>query len=264
MRILRLISAALFCLMLAGCGRAVLFADLDEHQANQVEAALLAADVDAEKVLADNKKGWKILVESADFPHAVEVLRARGLPTDSFDTLGSVFKKEGFVSSPLEERARYLYALSQELAHTLEQIDGVVSARVHIALPQHDPLDHDDKSASASVVIIEQPGSKVRERETDIKAIVTDSVEGLDDINKVTVKFFTREQAEAPAPAKNTPQNASLIPLSSRQVHALTPAIGAGAALVLFGVLAWLLRDFARGVFARAKSTMKPKDGRDD
>jgi type III secretion protein J len=264
MRTLRLICMGLLCAVLAGCGRAVLFADLDEHQANQVEAALLAADVDAEKVPADNKKGWKILVESGDFPHAVEVLRAQGLPTDSFDTLGSVFKKEGFVSSPLEERARYLYALSQELERTLEQIDGVVAARVHIALPQHDPLDHDDKSASASVVIIEQPGSKVRERETDIKAIVTDSVEGLDNINKVTVKFFTREHPEAPVPTQKSPQNASIVPLSSRQMHAITPFAVGGAAFAFLAVIVWMLRDALRSVFARAKTTMKTKDDGND
>jgi type III secretion protein J len=106
--------------------------------------------------------------------------------------MGDIFKKEGFVSSPLEERARYLYALSQELAQTLSLIDGVVSARVHVALPEHRPLDDAPRSASAAVAIIQEPDVDLSPLEIDIKAIITDGVEGLDDVNRVTVKFFTR------------------------------------------------------------------------
>jgi type III secretion protein J len=199
------------CLALAGCGRAVLYANLGEQQANEVEAVLLAAHVDADKQLAENKKGWSVTVAKSDFPQAMQLLKSAGLPAEPFESMGEVFKKEGFVSSPTEERARYLFAMSQELSHTLEEIDGVVAARVHIALPENDPLAEGKKSASASVVIIEQPGAKLRERETDIKAIVTDGVEGLDDINKVTVKFFTRAPGASGAPTESaTPTVATL------------------------------------------------------
>jgi type III secretion protein J len=210
-RNLRIVSAIAACLLMAGCGRAVLYGNLSEQQANEVEAVLLAAKVDADKQLAENKKGWSVTVSKGDFPQAMRLLKSAGLPAEPFESMGEVFKKEGFVSSPTEERARYLFAMSQELSHTLEEIDGVVSARVHIALPENDPLTEGKKSASASVVIIEQPGAKLRERETDIKAIVTDGVEGLDDINKVTVKFFTRAPgAVVPPEAAAAPTAASL------------------------------------------------------
>ena len=126
------------------------------------------------------------------------VLTAAGLPRQQLRSLGDVFPKEGFVSSPLEERARYVFALSQEVEQTLLQFDGVVDARVHIALPERNVLDDKPQSASASVVIIEQPGAHLESRETDIKAIVTDGIEGLRDVNRVTVKFFTRRPAGAP------------------------------------------------------------------
>jgi type III secretion protein J len=178
---------------LGGCSRSPLYSDLTETQANHVQAALLAAGIDAQKKTVAKTKGWLISVERADIPKSMAVLTAAGLPREPLRTLGDVFPKEGFVSSPLEERARYVFGLSQEVEHTLMQLDGVVEARVHIAIPERNALDDKPPSTSASVVIVMQPGADLESRETDIKAIVTDGVEGLNDINRVTVKFFTRK-----------------------------------------------------------------------
>src|SRR5215468_827360 len=180
---------------LIGCSRSPLYTDLTETQANEVQAALLAAHIDAQKTAMAKSKGWSIAVAHNEIPQAMAVLGAAGLPRQSLRTLGDVFPKESFVSSPLEERARYIFALSQEVQHTLMQLDGVVDARVHIALPERSLLDDKPQSASASVVVIERPGANLEMRETDIKAIVTDGIEGLKDINRVTVKFFTRHAA---------------------------------------------------------------------
>lgn len=187
--------------LVTGCAKSVLYTDLSEAQANDVEAALLSAHIDADKSAVAKSKGFSISVPHGDIPRAMAVLTAVGLPRQQLHSLGDVFPKEGFVSSPLEERARYVYALSQEVAQTLLQFDGVVDARVHIALPERNVLDDKPQSASASVVIIQQPGAHLESRETDIKAIVTDGIEGLRDVNRVTVKFFTRRAAGAPVGA---------------------------------------------------------------
>jgi len=181
--------------VLAGCAKSVLYTDLNEVQANEVEATLLSARIDADKNAVAKSKSFSISVSHGDIPRAMAVLTAVGLPRQQLHNLGDVFPKEGFVSSPLEERARYVFALSQEVEQTLLQFDGVVDARVHIALPERNLLDDKPQSASASVVIIEQPGAHLESRETDIKAIVTDGIEGLRDVNRVTVKFFTRRSA---------------------------------------------------------------------
>ena len=241
MRIRPLLIAC--CVLVAGCSRTVLFSELDERQANQVEGALLAANIDADKELSDSKKGWKVLVERDDFPQAVELLRTQGLPRPSFDSLGTVFKKEGFVSSPLEERARYLYALSQELEHTIATLDGVIAARVHIALPQRDALETNPKSASASVVITARPGSPVLDYETKIKAIVKDSVEGLDDANKITVTFFTTG-AEAPASAPHADgAHAAAVVMLPKMLHRYEPLLIGLILGVMFFVGIWWSRE---------------------
>ena len=232
----RCLAAILVAVLLTACGRTPLYANLDEQQANQVQGALLEAGIDADKRPADNKKGWTIEVSKDSFPQAMQLLKAKGLPSAPFESMGMVFKKEGFVSSPLEERARYLYAIAQELEHTIEQIDGVVRARVHIALPEPDPIGDKAKSSSASVVIIEREGARLRDRETDIKAIVTDAVEGLENVNKVTVKFFERTPATGSADtvavaAPVVRQNVQMLPAAAMVGLPLLLVAGLGFAL---------------------------------
>ncbi|HST45058.1 MAG TPA: type III secretion inner membrane ring lipoprotein SctJ [Luteimonas sp.] len=219
----------LACLLLAGCGRTALYSQLEEQQANELMGALLAAGVDAEKGPSPSKTGWEVRVDRSDFPYAMQVLTARGLPRAQYATMCDIFKKEGFASSATEEKGRYICSLQQELSRTLSRFDGVVEARVHIALPDRDPLGGANHDSSASVVIFEQPGANVRDRETDIKVLIKDSVEGLGDINKVSVKFAT-----VSAPPATRPQGAVPVALSS-----MSPlAIGiAAAVLVLLGLL---------------------------
>jgi type III secretion protein J len=193
---------------------------------------LLAAGVDAEKGPSPSKSGWEVRVDRSDFPYAMQVLAARGLPRAQYATMCDIFKKEGFASSATEEKGRYICSLQQELSRTLSRFDGVVEARVHIALPDRDPLGGANHDSSASVVVFEQPGANVRDRETDIKVLIKDSVEGLDDINKVSVKFAT-----VAAPSATRPQGGVPVALSS--ISPLAVAIAAGVFVLLGLVVAF-------------------------
>jgi type III secretion protein J len=187
----RVLLIIVSCLLLGACGdKESLYADLDEEQANEMLAVLVRAGVDATKSRAD--KHWSIEVGRSELPRAMAVLKAEGYPRDSYDSLGNVFRKEGFVSTPLEERARLLYALSQELSRTLSDIDGVIVARVHLAIPERSPLSDMTPPSSASVFIKYKPGAQVVNKTSQIKALIVNSVEGLPYEN-VTVTFFASE-----------------------------------------------------------------------
>jgi type III secretion protein J len=186
----RFVAGIAACLALGACGREALYAELDEQQANEMLAVLVHAGIDASKVRAD--KSWSIELGRRDLPRAMEVLRVEGYPREKFATLGGVFQKEGLVSSPLEERARLLYALSQELSHTVSTIDGVVTARVHLAIPERRPLSDEKPLSSASVFIKYRPGSQVVNKTAAIKALIVNGVEGLP-YDNVTVTFFASE-----------------------------------------------------------------------
>jgi type III secretion protein J len=199
-RMLPLITA---CLALTACGsQEPLYAELEEQQANEMLAVLVRAGLDASKVRVE--KGWSLEVDRKDLPQAMQVLKTEGYPRDHYDSLGDVFRKEGFVSTPLEERARLLYALSQELSRTVSTIDGVVVARVHLAIPERRPLSDEKQLSSASVFIKYKPGSQVVNKAASIKALVVNSVEGLPYEN-VTVTFFASETLQASAPAPRSP-----------------------------------------------------------
>lgn len=104
--------------VLAACSGAVsLVSGLTEAEANEVLGLLLNADISATKTTS--KAGAGIQVEAGSMSTAIEILHRNGLPRERRSKLGDVFKKENLISSPLEERARYLYALSQELEQTL-------------------------------------------------------------------------------------------------------------------------------------------------
>lgn len=223
----------LACLLLAACTKVTMYGDLEERQANEVFAALLSANIDAEKQTSLSKTGWEIRVDRADFAHAMQVLQARGLPRQQYVSMCDVFKKEGIASSSIEENARYLCSRQQELARTLAGYPGVVDARVHIAMARRDPLGGEDSDSSASVVIFQQPGANLENLQTRIKTVVKDGIEGLEDINKVSVEFVPMPAA----PALQQRQNA---PAAMSAANATSIGVGLGV-LALLGLVwaAW-------------------------
>jgi type III secretion protein J len=156
-----------------------LFTKQTEADANQMVAALLDRSIDAEKVTPDSGKNWSVQVEREEVARALAVLKAVGLPQSRHASLGDLFKKEGLISSPTEERVRFIHGMTQELSSTIEQIDGVVTARVHVVLPNNDPLAIAVKPSSASVFVKYRPEANLVALTPSIKNLVARSVEGL-------------------------------------------------------------------------------------
>ena len=184
-------------LLLAACGEQDLYAGLSQRQANEMTALLREAGIEADKESRE-AGSFAVVAPRARFAEAIEVLKANGYPRDGYDSLGQVFKKEGFVSSPLEERARLSHALSQEIANTIASIDGVVVARVHLSVPERDPLAEKVTPSSASVFIKHRPGVDLSARQGQIKALVVNALPGLP-YDNVTVALFPAEAAPARA-----------------------------------------------------------------
>jgi type III secretion protein J len=177
MHVIRLTLVFTLAITLAGC-KSTLYSKLSEEDANVMVAALANAGLSVDKDSADEKT-WALKVNDADFARAVDVLKAQGLPRESHPNMGQVFKREGLVSSPTEERVRFIYALSQDIAKTLTQFDGVITARVHVVIPHNDPLADKVKPSSASVFVKHRPEFDLQPHLPSIRNLVVRGIEGL-------------------------------------------------------------------------------------
>ena len=171
--------------VLDGC-KVDLYTGVSQKEGNEMLATLLRAGLDAEKQPAKDK-AIDILIEESQQDQAIELLLDRGLPRNNVSDLGTVFKKEGLISTPTEENARLVYAISQELTGTLSQLDGAIAVRVHVVLT--DKKEKNVKPASAAIFIKYQQDYDFNSYIPQIKELVANSVSDLD-YKKISVVLF--------------------------------------------------------------------------
>jgi type III secretion protein J len=225
-----LVLLALLALLGAGCSRQELYANVSERQANEMVALLRNAGIDADKKRAEAGQ-FALQVAPGQFSQAVQLLHAQGYPRAEHDTLGGVFKKDGFVTTQLEERARFMHALAQELSTTLQNIDGVIVARVHLSVPEKRRFAEKPEPAAASVFLKVRAGTDLTPHLGSIKALVVNAIEGLP-YEAVTVVTFP--SAPWPGPAQAT-ANPTLAGLGTP----LVATAGAGGLVLAAGGALW-------------------------
>ena len=191
--LLLLLTALLF-----GCQQPI-YTDLSERDANTMMSALLKRGIYATK--ADEGKGrFTLKVDDSQVVGSLEILRRQNLPPEKFASLGSVFPKEGMMSSPLEEEARLGFAIAQELAGTYSKLDGVLGARVHVVMQEQDPVTEAVTEAKASVFIRYLPGSKVEQYIPHMRHLATNAVPNLKYDNTFVFLFPSTDTIIMPPP----------------------------------------------------------------
>jgi len=256
-RLLSIVFLTALLSLLGGCSDTVeLHRQLSEQDANEVIAALAEKHIRASKVAA--KDGVVIFVNSGDISRAVRTLEAVGLPKAVRTTMGDTFRKDGVISTPLEERARYIYALSQELESTLSNIDGVVVARVHVVLPERVAPGEPVQPASASVFIKHDPRLEPDNIRARVQRLVSTSLPGMtaatDNPQKLSIVFV---------PAAPYQERQQLVYFGPFLIPASDVGFWRYGTLVLFliptlAVIALLL--WRRQQRSATKSLLKPPD----
>lgn len=204
--------AAALALALSGCAREELLHGLDERQANEVLVALDEGGVAAWKAREDGAdERWRVDVDRGDGARAQRLLAARELPRARPPGVAEVFGKGSMVPTPTEEHALLLHALAGELARSVEAVDGVVAARVHVGLREPDPLrPADGRSPRASVLVKCRasacPG--VRALEPGLRALIAGAVDGLE---PSAVALVIAEAPESPPRAAPPSHRAALL-----------------------------------------------------
>ncbi|MCW2599384.1 MAG: fliF [Frankiales bacterium] len=127
----------------------VLMAGLAPKDAAAVTAKLQADGVTYQ--LASG--GTTVMVPQASLDKERIAVAAAGLPAGSTQDGWAAFDKQGLTSSSFQQQVAYQRALESTLAASLQQIEGVRSAQVHLALPQKRLFSETQDPASASVLV---------------------------------------------------------------------------------------------------------------
>jgi len=234
-------------LLLTACGKVVLYGQLSEREANDMLALLLRSGIEAEKTVA--KTGATISVPPDRVPDAMSVLDAAGLPRSRFTNMGELFQREGLVSSPAEERVRYIYGITQELSRTLTTIDGVLDARVHVVMPENDPISgRQSKPATAAVLIRYAPNTAIDSIVPKIKELVSNSIEGMS-YDRVSVVMVRAAAEPLPPPVK---ESSAPAPSPLVMVGSVVLGISVLANLAALGMFLWKRRKREAGTLAAA------------
>jgi type III secretion protein J len=239
----RLAAILAAALLLAGC-ETELYKNLDEREANQMVAALIERGIPASRE-AEKSGKMTVFVDRDRFAEAVKALNDAGLPRERFANMGEIFKRDGLVASPVQERAQMVYALSEELSRTISEIDGVLSARVHVVLPDNDPLKRDFAPSSASVFVRYEPSMPINELLPQIKTLVANGIAGLS-YDKVSVTpVAASPTSRTSASGAEASQMKSVFGVwvhaaSAERMFLLVASLGA-LCLGLAGAVGWML-----------------------
>jgi len=175
------IGAALIALIIAvgtWAGReeyTVLYGNLDPEDAGAVVEELRSQSV-AYK-LANG--GRTVLVPTARVYDTRLALASSGLPnktSQGYELLDS--SKLGWTD--FMQKLQFRRALEGEIARTIQSIEAVGQARVHIVMPEPSLFSQESRRPTASVMLKLRPGAGVREADVrGIVHLVASSVEGL-------------------------------------------------------------------------------------
>ena len=124
--------------------------------------------------------GATVLVPQADVYQLRLDMSAKGLPAGGSQGY-ALLDKQGITTSEFRQRVDYQRALEGELSRTIEAIDGVAGADVHLVIPADDVFADDSRQPSASVLLRPStPGQKFGNNQVRaIVNLVAGSVEGL-------------------------------------------------------------------------------------
>ncbi|WP_417674520.1 flagellar basal-body MS-ring/collar protein FliF [Roseibium sp.] len=234
-RLIALALIGLATIMTVGLGayylsrpeQTVLYTGLDGEDVTRIGSALQDAGIPYD-VSSD---GTAVMVNHAATAKARMLLAEKGLPRGAnsgyelFDDLGSLG-----LTSFMQEVTR-VRALEGELARTIQLMQGVRAARVHIVMPEKGSFRRDQQPPSASVVIRSEKSDDIRTADA-IRHLVAAGVPGMTP-DKVTVLDTSGELlAAGDDPSKaSAGQLASLEAVVSSRIQenirkTLTPYLG--------------------------------------
>ncbi len=178
---------------------APLFSNLASTDASAIVDELNAAGVSYE--LADG--GGTIMVPNEQVYDLRLSMSGKGLPAGN-DTGYALLDEQGITTSEFQQQVTYQRALQDELSATLESLEGVRTAVVHVALPEEEVFASHEAEPTASVLLDLAPGTTLDSGQVQaVTNLVSSSIEGMDP-EQVTVADASGAVLSAPGQGVTT------------------------------------------------------------
>lgn len=226
------IAAAIWLVLWSqGQNYTVLYGQLSERESGQVMDALTAAGIQYKL-----SPSGAVSVPESKVQEARIRLAMQGLPQSDAMGIEMIQKESALGSSSMMESARYQSVLETELARTIIKVQGVQSARVHLALPKPSVFLRDTRKATASVMLQLYPGRRLEPGQ--VAAIVHLVASSVPELVANDVTLVDQAGSLLNSPDENAEQAASTRQLEytrkleesyqRRIVDLLEPMIGVG------------------------------------
>jgi flagellar M-ring protein FliF len=209
----------------------VLYGQLSERESGQVMDALTAAGIEYKL-----SPSGAVSVPEAKVQEARIRLASQGLPQSDAMGIEMIQKDSPLGSSSMMESARYQSVLETELARTIMKVQGVQSARVHLALPKPSVFLQDAHKATASVMLQLYPGRRLEPGQ--VAAIVHLVASSVPELSASDVTLVDQAGSLLNSPDENSESAVSTRQLEythkleesyqRRIVELLEPLVGAG------------------------------------
>ncbi len=184
-------------------------AGLDESDANRIVVALDRAKIEASKESDPGTEGkFRVLVARDETAQALTAMRSEELPRPRPRGVLDAMDKGALVPSEAAEHAQIVAGLAGDLQRTLESIDGVLAARVHINLAARDPLRDTPVGKPTASVLLEHRGSTPPITNDAVQRLVAGGIEGLSPFDVAVVSV------SRPAPPAQAAELAHVGPIT--------------------------------------------------
>ena len=189
-----------------------------------------------------SRNGDVISVPEGDVARARMAAADGGLPTEGTPGWELFDDMSGMGMNSFMQRVNKLRALEGELARSIQTINGIEAARVHLVLPEREAFSRERARPSASVIVRSAPNTSLSRRQGQaIQALVASAVADLD-TRAITVLSATGETIAAEEDAGGsdlslTSQRAEIEARLAENVEAILNArVGPGNARVRVSV----------------------------
>jgi flagellar M-ring protein FliF len=204
------------------------------------DASAIVEELNAEGVTYELTDGGTTIMVAKDAVYDLRLsMSGKGLPAGS-DTGYALLDEQGITTSEFQQQVSYQRALEGELSKTLEALEGVRQAVVHVALPEDEVFVTDQKEPTASVLLDLAAGTELSgEQIAAVTNLVSSSIQGMEP-QQVTVTDSTGQvlsaagtgAASAANDARSEVEKGTEARLQENAERVLESVVGPGRAVV--------------------------------